>query len=116
MTKSPKILDLDALVQEEMIVRLSGKDHTLRPVTMKDFLENAKDIETLGKAPSLEEEIKITKRMLSRAFPSMNDGDFDGLTMVQMQAIVDYAHANNGQATGNEQVAEEAKANPPPAA
>ena len=115
-TKSPKILDLDALVQEQIIVRLNGRDHELRHVTLKDFLENAKDIETMGKSPSLEDEIKITKRMLSRAFPSMKEADFDGLNMVQMQAIIDYAHSNNGQNAGQVAAAEEAAANPPTAA
>lgn len=116
MTKSPKILDLDALVQEQIIVRLNGRDHELRPVTLKDFAENAKDIETMGKAPSLEEEIKITKRMLARAFPTMTETDFDGLNMAQMQAVIDYAHSNNGQNAGQVTAAEEAQANPPPAA
>lgn len=116
MTKAPNILDLDALVQEPMDIILNEKTHRLRHVTLKDFLENAKDVEALGKSPSLREEIDITKRMLGRAFPTMKDEDFDGLTMQQMQAVVDFAHANNGQADGAVTATGEAKANPPPAA
>jgi hypothetical protein len=114
---NPKIIDLDALVQDTIGFRLAGKVHELKPVTFKDFLENMKDLQKVGKSPSIEEEMTLSKRMLLRAFPTLTEDDVDNLTMSQMQMIVAEAHKFNGQSEGAEQATAEAgKANPPPAA
>lgn len=114
---NPKIIDLDVLTQDTIAFRLNGKTHELKPVTFKDFLVNMKDLEKVGKAPSIEEEMELSKKMLLRAFPSLTSEDIDNMTMGQMQLIVNEAHKFNGQSEGAQQATSEAeKANPPPAA
>lgn len=113
---NPKIIDLDALVQDTIGFKLNDKVHELKPVTFKDFLSNMKDLQLVGKSPSIEEEMNLTKRMLQRAFPTLTEDDIDNLTMGQMQMIVAKAHEINGQAEGAQKATEEVqKENPPPA-
>ena len=117
MSKAPvKMIDLDAVVEDTLAVRLHGKSHELKPVSFGDFLQNMKDLEKMGKAPSVEEELELTKRLLLRAFPSMTSEDIDAMTMGQMKLIVSEAHKFNGQDDGAKSATEEAKANPPQAA
>jgi hypothetical protein len=113
----PKILDLDELVKDEFIVKLNGKEHKLHPVTLGTFLENVKDIEKVGKAASVEDEIAMTRKMLQRAFPTMETSDLDGLTMLQMNSILEFAYENNGQKATEKKLKEDGgTSNPPPAA
>ena len=102
---NPKILDLDAVVQESLIIRLKGKDHELKHATLEDFLANAKDLEKLGRAPNLDEEMQTTISMLKRALPSLSIEDINGLKMAELNALVKFVHAANSQ----DDQAEEAK-------
>lgn len=113
----PIVLDLDELVKDEFVVKLNGREHKLHQVTLGTFLENIKDIEKIGKSASIEDEIGLTRKMLQRAFPSMETADLDGLTVAQMNKILDFAYENNGQKAG-ERKSEDASgsSNPPPAA
>jgi len=114
----PIVLDLDELVKDEFVVKLNGREHKLHPVTLGSFLENIKDIEKIGKAASIEDEIGLTRKMLQRAFPTMEMNDLDGLTLVQMNKILDFAYEHNGQKANEKKNSEEASggSNPPPAA
>lgn len=114
----PIVLDLDDLVKDEFVVKLKDKEHKLHPVTLGTFLENIKDIEKIGKAASIEDEINLTRKMLQRAFPTMDVADLDGLTLVQMNKILDFAYEHNGQKATEQKNAGEGSgtANPPPAA
>lgn len=114
---NPKIIDLDVLAEDTIGFKLNGKVHELKPVTFKDFLTNMKDLQNVGKAPSIEEEMNLSKTMLLRAFPSLTSDDIDNMTMAQMQLIVAEAHKFNGQTEGAKEATKEAeKANPPAAA
>ncbi len=112
----PIILDLDALVKDEFVVKLNGKEHKLHPVTLGTFLENIKDIEKIGKAASTEEEIAMTHKMLQRAFPTMEMTDINGLTLIQMNSILEFAYENNGQKVNEKKMEGGGSENPPPAA
>lgn len=112
----PIVLDLDELVKDEFVVKLNGREHKLHQVTLGTFLENIKDIEKIGKSASIEDEISLTRKMLQRAFPTMETADLDGLTVIQMNKILDFAYENNGQKAGEKKAEEGASQNPPPAA
>lgn len=113
----PIVLDLDDLVKDDFVVKLKGKEHKLHPVTLGTFLENIKDIEKIGKSASIEDEINLTRKMLQRAFPTMDVDDLDGLTLGQMNKILDFAYEHNGQKANEKKATEEGgNSNPPPAA
>jgi hypothetical protein len=71
-----KILNIDELLQDSpMKVIVDGKEHLMKNPSMKDFLENMKDIEKLSAAPSIVHETEITVRVIARSFPSLKESD-----------------------------------------
>lgn len=109
---TPKILDLDALVSDVLIVRLKGKDHPLKQATLNDFLMNAKDLERMGTAATIDDEMVTTTNMLKRAIPSLTDDDINGLKMIELTALVDWVHQVNGQKDTEKAAKEAAKTDP----
>ncbi|SER25835.1 hypothetical protein SAMN05216548_1144 [Faunimonas pinastri] len=117
MTDSVKYLDLDAidLTENEFVVKLGGVEHHLKPVTVEDFVENTKLIQSLGVSGKLEDEVDTVIQMLVRAFPTMTVEQLKKLELVKLNALLDFAHKNNGQKQGEASAEAEATANPPAA-
>ena len=113
MTNSPKYLDLDSFGDaSEFTVKLDGTEHKLAALTVDDFIFNTKLIQSLGTAPDIESELSAVVKMLTRAFPTMTEEMLRKLEIRKLNAILEFAHSNNGQRAGEAEAETEAKANP----
>jgi hypothetical protein len=108
-----KYLDLDSFANEqEFVVKLKGIEHKLVSLTVNDFIFNTKLIQSLGTAPDIETELNAVIKMLTRAFPTMTEEMLRGMEIQKLNAILDFAHANNGQRAGEAEAKAEAATNP----
>lgn len=112
-----RYIDLDAVAQEDVVVRIAGKDHPLVPVSVDNFIANTRMIEKLGDLTgNAEATLDLTKDLLLQAFPSMTAEQIGKMSMTQMGKLVELAHGANGQKAATDTAAvEAAKANPPTA-
>ena len=113
---SVKYIDLDKLVDDAVVIKFKGVEHTLKPVTMKNFIVNVRDIQEIGTAPGIEKEIELSVQMLVRAFPTMTRELFEEMTLDQLKQLTHLAHANNGQTDSAVEADAAANENPPVAA
>lgn len=120
MTKTPGVtyFDLDDVLQDKIVIKLFGEEHTLRPVTVEDFINNTKEQEQLETVPEhdLAGQLGLTKQMLLRAFPTLPEDIFSRMTMLQLNKLVQLAHGMNGQKEAEAKSAEVASAVPQTAA
>lgn len=101
-----KFLDLDALTEStEKVVKIKGKEHILKPVTVGQFIENAKIVERLGTNPKFEDEFEAIVKMLLRAFPSMSRVDLEDLPIEHLNAVLEFARDNDGTRASEGEVA-----------
>lgn len=102
-------LDLDALSDTtEKVVKLKGKEHRLRPVTVGQFIENAKIVQSLGTNPKFEDEFEAIVKMLLKAFPTLERRDLEDLPIEHLNKILEFARDYDG----TNAAAQEANANP----
>ncbi|HYG86988.1 MAG TPA: hypothetical protein VD978_12080 [Azospirillum sp.] len=107
----PKYLDLDGLptgTTAERVLKLNGKEHPLKPMSVGDFIENTKLLQAQGDSPSLEREFEVMMKMIQRSFPSCSEAELMALTLPQLNQILDFVQ----DASGTDE-AGEGKANPP---
>lgn len=98
MTAPVKFIDLDAIVPDEVVVKLGGIEHKLVPLSVEDFINNTKDVEKYAsEVISTEAEIEMVSKMLMRAFPTMTVEMLRKLTLPQLQTLVQFAQDHNGQ-------------------
>lgn len=91
-------LDLDNVTNNvEFALKLKGKEHKLVEASVQTFIDNTKDIESLGVNASQSEEMDVTIRIIKRSFPTISDEDLMGLTMTQLKAINDYARTASAE-------------------
>ncbi len=104
--------DLDEVAQEEIVIRIFGEDHKLKPVSVDDFIKNSREQEAADNVSEddLVGQLGLTKKMLQRAFPTMPDDIFTKMTMLQLNKLVQLAHGLNGQKQAQAENAEAARA------
>jgi len=103
-----KLLNLDELAGDEIVIILNGNEHKLKESTVEDFIANAKDIESVGKSASIEEEMELSKKMLKRSFPTLKDEDIMNLTMPQINKLVQFARDAGGESKVEEEIKQDA--------
>jgi hypothetical protein len=108
----PKYLNLDAISpQREVVIKVFGQEHKMRPTTVGDFIRN---VQLLKDKPAVQTdamaEFETTSEILTRAFPTLSKEIIANLTLDQMKAIVDFAQS----ADGSDEVQEDAAANENP--
>jgi hypothetical protein len=108
--------DLDAVVPDEVVIKLGGKQYALKPVSVDDFIKNSKMLQAIdGAANDLESTLAHTVDLLTRAFPTMSEKVIRGMSMLQMNKLVELAHGMNGQKASETSAAAAATENPPTA-
>jgi hypothetical protein len=109
----PKYIDLDALAPEvDVVIKLDGQSHKLATLTVEDFIQNTKAIQELPAGSTIEQEYETVVSMLVRCFPTITKARFHKLSLVQLNAILNFARENSGQTSIEEDMKKE---NPPPA-
>lgn len=98
MSQSPNYLDLDAVLPEvELVVKLNGKEHRLKPLSVEDFVRNMKDQAALAASSGdVETEIDTVIKMLARAFPTMQAADLKKVELNKLWKLLEFARENNG--------------------
>lgn len=114
MTKKtgPIYLDLDAVAADrnEIVLKLNGKEHTMKHATVRDFVENTKSINTIGAAGDLEAETASVIGIIKKGFPDISEEDLWDLGLDQLNAIMEFLRENNGENDVTEQAQAEAEA------
>lgn len=101
MNESINYLDLDAIAPDvELVVKLGGKEHRMRPLSVEDFVKNIKDQSALAASNSdVEAEIDLVIKMLIRAFPTMKGEDLKKVELNKLWKLLEFARDNNGAKT-----------------
>jgi hypothetical protein len=69
-----KVVNFEALQDEPpFILMIEGKEHPMKIASVSDFVENMKLIEKLGANSSVADEIEVSIKVISRAFPSLTE-------------------------------------------
>src|SRR5665213_4517497 len=111
--KSARYLDLDAILPDnDVVVRLGGVEHKLVPISLEDFVKNTKAVQNMNASVDPTDEMALVCDMLFRAFPTMTPEIANKLTLIQLNALMDFAMEQNGGKKVQKEAAEEAAADP----
>jgi hypothetical protein len=115
--KNIKLLDLDKIPagQPEVVVKLNGKEHRLKPMTVDGFIQNMKLVQGMKNEGNFEEEIEVVKDMILILFPTMTREDLGTMTFPQLEALKNFAQEASGSNEAEAGAAEAASENPPTA-
>ncbi|MBO6507509.1 MAG: hypothetical protein JJ979_03320 [Roseibium sp.] len=112
MTKKneTQYLDLDAVVSERkrVVLKFKGKEHELKQVTVRTFVENTKALQEIGAQGSLEAETTAIIKIIRGSFPTLEEDELWDLGLDQLNKIMEFARENNGEAQISEGLEDEA--------
>jgi hypothetical protein len=119
-SKATNFLDLDAVAPEvDLTVKLNGKKHKLKPLSVEDFIKNTQDQMSLSGASNVEDEVNLVLKMLTRAFPTIAEDELRAVPLNKLWKLLEFARDNNGSGKVEDEARaeQEAKAseNPPTA-
>ncbi|WP_431854309.1 hypothetical protein [Azospirillum sp.] len=88
----PTFLDLDNLPTgaAERVLKLNGREHTLKPMSVADFIENTRMIQAQGNTLELAQEFELMITLIQRGFPTIAKDELMGLTLPQLNRILDF--------------------------
>ncbi len=123
MTGNTKFLDLDAVdMGAEVVIKLQGIEHKLKPVSVGDFIANTKLVQGLGVATDVETEVQTIITMLITSPLQTSEGRVTmtremliDLPIAALNKMFAFAQENNGTQKVEEEAKAEAEANPQPA-
>jgi len=105
-----KVLNLDELQKEERVLKLKGKTHVMKETSVQDFIDTAKlieDMEKSGEKLSIAQEMELTKDMIMRRFPTVDESEIGGLSVKMLRAVVEFM--NQGDIAESEEATETEK-------
>src|SRR4051812_28489368 len=107
-------LDLDGIRPEkQIIIKLDGVDHELKPVTVEDFVENIQTMQKLGTGNlDVATEKAMLVDMLAQVLPTIGAPRLSKLTMQQLHTLIDFCREHNGEKDVPKEAVKEAP-NPP---
>lgn len=107
-------LDLDEIVQPKIIIKYDGKEHELKQFTLADWIENTKDLQKHAATGETdrESESNIIINMIHRSFPTLTPDMMRNMALVKLNKILAFANGNNGTNDVNNEVRQQASANP----
>ncbi|AZB89744.1 hypothetical protein DKE39_019250 (plasmid) [Acinetobacter baumannii] len=93
-----KLLNLDPLVKsvEKRVVVVNGKNHEIRTLNVEQFLqivdESKSIVERAEKGEfTLADEVRLTRKVVGLAIPTMTEEEINKLDVSQIQAIAEFA-------------------------
>lgn len=115
MSTATQYLDLDAIKPaQEFKVKLGGQEHILKETDVETFILNTEDVQKLGLLSNAVEELKLSLRLVSRAFPTIPEPVLQKLTFSQCNALIEFARTANGEVKVTEEMQAEADATADP--
>lgn len=104
-------IDLDEVRDEiDFTVKFGGEEYKVKPITVADFIAEAKQIEELGLGASVKDEVEVSINMLVRALPGMTAEKLKNVNFKQLDALRDFVMKANQQVAA-EKAAEETEGN-----
>ncbi|HHQ1841605.1 hypothetical protein [Acinetobacter baumannii] len=107
-----KLLNLDPLVKsvKKRVVVVNGKNHEIRTLNVEQFLqivdESKSIVERAEKGEfTLADEVRLTRKVVGLAIPTMTEEEINKLDVSQIQAIAEFAKGNDVE--GVEEVSSE---------
>jgi len=92
---SNTFLDLDEVKAPEITLKVHGKTHVMSPMTVEGFIDNLKLAqEATG---GIANDTEIAKKVIRRAFPTLEDKDLLGMELPQLHRLVEFISEVNGQ-------------------
>lgn len=92
-----KILNVNELAQESKVLKLNGNSHTMRKITVEDFMNSVKEVEELQEEANDEDkeipvhvQIERMVDMIVEAFPTCPREELLALEFVQVNAILEF--------------------------
>jgi len=110
--KEVKFLDLDALAPKEVFkIKLNGKEHEMKQMTVEDFVWASKEAEERGNASDPLTMVGTMIDVLQRQFPTIDKEEFKKLGFDKLAAILDFTRkvAEEGADSAIQEAAEEGK-------
>lgn len=91
----PKVLDLDQLeVGTEKTIILKGKRYTMRPFSVKDFIEQMKSVSN-AENQSVEDAFEVVVDSIVKAFPGIPRDDVMEMEMPKLNRLHEFIRATN---------------------
>lgn len=94
-----KYLDLDALVTDDITVRMNGTDHKYKQMSVEDFIWAQKKVDSLEKEQTENEQVDMMIQIIQRSFPTIGQTDLLKLSMDKLMALVDFVLSLSKPAT-----------------
>lgn len=93
--KQPRILNLDNFETEiDKVVKYKGVEHKFKPFTVRDFIQNVKEMEDLARDDATEEDIVAYVNqmavLINRAFPTLSVEEVLEMPMEMVKALTDF--------------------------
>ena len=85
-----KYLDLDALVADEISIRLNGVDHKFKEMTVEDFVWAQKKSEEADKTKVESDQVMWMIQIVQRSFPSVTTESLMQLPMAKLMALMEF--------------------------
>lgn len=85
-----KYLNLDQLVQEERVVTIGGVQHTMKEMSVEDFIVLQQEAGKLSEDASMGEQIEALVKMIARSFPTMKEAELRALPLRHLNAILEF--------------------------
>ncbi|MBY3231880.1 hypothetical protein [Rhizobium laguerreae] len=94
-----KVINIASLRKPAAVVieTEDGKKHEMVPATVDTFLENLKDVETLGLDASPIQEAELTIRAIQRAFPTIDRKEIGGWDLDVIKSLYEMIITVNGE-------------------
>ncbi|CCG43294.1 hypothetical protein [Magnetospirillum molischianum] len=90
-----KMLNLDAVKPKtERVLKLKGQEHAQAPLSVGDFIDNARASRRLAEKPDLVEEFELVLGMVGRSFPTVPETDLRALTFEQLSTILSWSQTD----------------------
>ncbi len=86
MTNKQIMLDLDALVQDDLDIKLNGKIYKAKSLTVKQIIKLQKEFLKIQDNP---QDISVVKDLIKEILPALEKDEVD-LNVPQMQALIEF--------------------------
>ncbi len=89
-----KFLNLDEYVPDEKIITLGGVKHSMREITVEEYIAKVKAARDVVEADlTVDQQVEKTIEMIVEAFPTMTPALLKPLTLSQLTLILDFIMA-----------------------
>lgn len=88
-----KLLNLDTLADEELVVVLGGKEHKLKEMSVADFIWAQQNLKTISQKSEEAEIMESLIEMLLRQFPTMERNDLVSLPLQKLNQLTEFVQS-----------------------